>query len=1161
MDNPVIIVGCGGTGITTITSLNRMLASNPETRNNLHNEVFYLVADTEQAALKDFDEQIKRQMMGAESPYSEQILLSENVTALRQVVGKYFEGIDELGLSRIKENWWFDNDGKPFDAHLVADLLLGAGQCPPASYCLAWKCLRKIEQAVARIIDQIIVHGNGNPNILSKIQLYIVAGLAGGTGRGTWNLIAFKIRQYLEKKYGKVAAPVGIFFDAEVFENVKKSAADGGLALKVNSITGLSELSCWLKASLKGRDKDTFLYRLPDMVSPARESSDVLATTLGVCSRASAPVASSILICGRSPSAVLANNRQYHEMAGAGLYSIIASGDVNASIVNGPLSYPYNSMAAASCEVDTLHLQSYFESIACGVALERLAKNSDDVTERVDEFFRKVPIDISVRSAADLQPNRGGKLMQRAAYALLARCAGGLNSLREELPTYRGRNAGADAQDFVTGLLDGMKAEDISVAVKSALAKKNAPDETIDVLKEVERAMRSVYKGDAGKGEKPSLGRAKRFLAAVQTRLAATEKFCVPAIQLEGEDGDRGDARTVTLAKVQSRAGRNVAEILRGVPPFNPQEVNELVKCDNGIYNGIVPTGVIAVNYPKLLEAFKAELRPARQRIAELVNAFELFENLCDETKELLSQEAPIAAGGNAGDDAFGLLFVRPDEVESALPGANDRERYYRRVLKPVYEDRAEVEALIANSVTVDDGVEKFLSKAISAGTDGKSGALLALTGEGGVDSDLLQEFQDNLISTIKANVRLPDDFMVSNFSFMKVLERNRKAWNARLQALSGSTTKYASFCQKLQLFTGADPVRHPNAKFMELPPVETLLEKMAISLASTTTPYWLIEHDADVRHEVKVFLPVAEAAVKSSSSMEAHIKGAIDYANVEPYFQSKKNAGASPFMLCTFAIESLMQEENEIGAGRRLLDKVHSFIYRTEPLVEKMLLKAESRDGDSIFDYTNGNKGIGFVSPIYVRNEKLRELRWKPWVKSDDSAERDAAADAILYAYLGNGLSEKDKARIAEILEEGGYGDWTMPLIKQGAKQTFAVTRKTCSLDEDGTFGSNPDCIWKPGKKLCVSACNLYPFIQGKGKVGRSGHATDKDIEEGNLVRNCLLKELQVFEEEIRPSLGDLYKKLVKGRLQFLTEMRDKADDEDRPTWEVLLARAKKLK
>ena len=220
-------------------------------------------------------------------------------------------------------------------------------------------------------------------------------------------------------------------------------------------------------------------------------------------------------------------------------------------------------------------------------------------------------------------------------------------------------------------------------------------------------------------------------------------------------------------------------------------------------------------------------------------------------------------------------------------------------------------------------------------------------------------------------------------------------------------------------------------------------------------------------------------------------------------------------------------------------------------------LQKAERDDGESIFTTENHNKGIGFLSPLYIRNKMLAGYRWRPWLHEDEAEAQVAenkALDALLYGFLGMGLTDA----AAKAFEEkfAPYG-WHFPILRPGEKQAYFLVRKTYDWNgEKAEF--DVACDWKPNKRLCTSACNLYAFLQGKGKTGLSGSAKEKDVEEGNKIRDLILKEADIFSEQIAPDLGtNDIGKLKKALKTWLSQMRDGADDADKPVFDALLKRA----
>ncbi|MBQ3288744.1 MAG: hypothetical protein IJH50_04970 [Kiritimatiellae bacterium] len=1134
-----LVIGCGGSGLKTILGMNRLLANNPHLRHSLHKRVYYFAVDTDATDLSDFERDIKKQMLTATSPMIESLLLSENVNILSDVVNPYFiepykVDEDNVGLARLKKHWWFDCYERPFRAPLVSNLVLGASQCPPASYCLAWEKMHEIESSIRSIITRILNKGNGNPNVLSSLDIFLVAGLAGGTGRGTWWPIAFKTRQFIQDKYKKAINPTVLLFDANCFTNVMEEYPDQELGIKINSLTGLSELSCWTRVGRDGETADVYVYELPDLANPAREKSDVIKVSLEL--NPQQPICRAYLVCGDSPSRSLGKNGYYHEMAGAWMASVVANSEIATELINSARSY--NGLASVSFEVDAVKLQNYFEHVACAIVAKNLINNDDDVSSSVEEFFKKVPIDIPVRGYEDVRPNENGTLMQRASAYLLQRYSGALKKLATSL----GSMNGAAAERVVRPMLDASKNElsMVNEAVLEAIGSENAFYEIL------ESTIKSVYRGDKEKGEKPSLGRVKQFINGIRSRLEAVSKLRAKIMQLKNPQGLDDDPRAATLAHVNVRSKKTLLEKAQSaipgkkVPYFTVTEVRDLIKVDNGSFDGLVPQGIVSTKYPAMIDAFRKAFSRIYDRINSLKASLECFDEICDLSADMFTEGVKNAA-------SFSTLFSTPDNLEDALPDSSDRERFYKRILKPICKDEDEVKGLVGNACKPGDGVEKFLFKAIADG-----GQLSTIASVNEIDYDARDEFLRDLMGAIRADVYLPEGFMSENFSFKKVLERNRPFWNDWLKALKGNSAKYNRVCDAFERYLGFRPIGL-------LPPADEIMKRTALSMVGSTTPWWLVGRvgTGDEKLTVKVFFPENKDAIPHFPGLSEAFGKKLKYVNVRVY--GRDECDGSEFCLITFSRASIPSlKEYDLLRGRNLLDEVRSFDYYNEPDVAEWLRWAEQKDGKSIFVDVNDNKGVGYPSPIYVRDEKLRAIRWRPWAKADEDAESDDAADALVYALLGNGIAADARAETEKILRSI---KWQLMPIVAGARQSYVYARKTyvwsdrkrCAVDD-------PTCPWLPGKKICTSVCNLYSFLQGHGKTmtGAKGKVNPRDISAGLDLCARLLEEKKLFEEKVKTEHAALVKELYDALASWTVEQRDASDEEDRATWEALIARFK---
>lgn len=772
-----LIIGCGGSGLTTITELNRLLAQDPTMLPRIPNEVFYLVLDTKKKDLEDFKKNLAEQMGPYEGPFTQSVQLSRGLNilsdAFREPMKARYEGVKgDPGLARLKEHWWFDPNGEPFLAPEVSNLIDGAGQCPPASYGLAWYWMKEIGDAVRRIVDEMVNRGNGSEERLQNLKWTVVSGLAGGTGRGTWSLVTFKIREYLLERYGVKVAPMGVFFDANAFENVAETHPGQATALKVNSLTGLSELSCWLKNGQTSGEA-RYAYRVPSLESPEQRGTDALKVDLELNPKSGSAVGMAFLVCGASPSAKLSTNGEYHAMAGAGLYAMVTNDDIAGVIVND--TEPYKSFAAATFEVDALHIRKYFEMRARGLALERLATGTEGAREAATEFLAKCPLNAMVNMDAGLKPDARGTVYQRAALALLGMkpYKEALGSFREDLKT----NNEAEAVEAVEDILEPDTANEYAVAAVQAALRGMGPEgengeptglDGEKAAKAVVEAAKAVYRGSGTPN--PSVARMRAFLEMVIKAVDDAIKDAPKALRVNMEGGGAASPGEAGRAVLHKYSKRSLLELLKGAGAFNDEEINKLcLETGGGGYWGAIPQAALVAAYPALKAAVEGAFAGALAKARKLLEGCRSFEKCCEEAKEIFSREEGEAAGGERGEKAFEKLFATPDRVdEKTLCATRETERFYHRNLVPIVESEAALATMVGGSILLGAGLTKFISKAVDDGT-------LESLGE---NDEKRAKFKRELTDAVRTNVSLKEGFMEDHFTFVKVLAGNLRHWN-----------------------------------------------------------------------------------------------------------------------------------------------------------------------------------------------------------------------------------------------------------------------------------------------------------------------------------------------------------------------------------------------
>ena len=158
------------------------------------------------------------------------------------------------------------------------------------------------------------------------------------------------------------------------FDDLFKSKPNLPLPMRVNSLTGLSQLSCWVVNRLTGQQEPSKAYRyhLPSLANPAEEAADVLQADLYRDRKAAAPVNHSYVIFNSNGVSSLENHLQYYEMAGAAIYAALSKSSITREEINSNRSYV--GLATATFEVNATALRRYFEAQAHFRAAKMLVK-------------------------------------------------------------------------------------------------------------------------------------------------------------------------------------------------------------------------------------------------------------------------------------------------------------------------------------------------------------------------------------------------------------------------------------------------------------------------------------------------------------------------------------------------------------------------------------------------------------------------------------------------------------------------------------------------------------------------------------------------------------------------------------------------------------------
>ena len=294
MPNPIhlpntltVLFGFGGSGGKTIAALAELVTSDPQAAELAKHRLHVVLCDTDENDLRKSENDIKvafaTRCPGLQMQV-EKFSLSSNVDAFCDLVEQRIgdSKVSPAGKRRIREHWWFNQHDDPFSAtRLPLPPNAGAGQCPLVSHFLAWD---KLDQFPA-VLEKIDMYARNERHMEDyAVDLILVSSLAGGTGRGCWQTLSLKAREHFGRR-GQACRPYGFFMDQAVFDDVQRGRPEQKIKLRVNSLTGLSELAMWLRsdARLEGdaegkNEPRERRYSLPNLAAPEAPDSDVLDT-------------------------------------------------------------------------------------------------------------------------------------------------------------------------------------------------------------------------------------------------------------------------------------------------------------------------------------------------------------------------------------------------------------------------------------------------------------------------------------------------------------------------------------------------------------------------------------------------------------------------------------------------------------------------------------------------------------------------------------------------------------------------------------------------------------------------------------------------------------------------------------------------------------------
>jgi len=1219
-----ILIGLGGTGSKIISKLATFLAQDGKWRSKADTDLYILLIDTDQGDITKFKGLIHAALPQA---YLDTVHLSETYATLAPLVAEWSKRISNLeqtnpaqariALKRFAEHWWFADPDTPsfgdgvFNASLVDNLTMGAGQVPAIGFLLAWHQLEKVSRAFNNLFDASVMR-RGDRLQPDRVNSLFFGSLAGGTGRGTLIPLAFRYRMDFNQRFGGDLPLTNLYtFDSTCFEPV--ATEEEKLPQMMNALSGISEISAWLDLHEEGHQFDEslekLLYRLPSERAPHDPSSDLIhfdnlaeggrRDMKDMASVATRPFTAVSFTFRRSPVALTNNPEQLYEMIAAGLYVRLSLSSIDGQHVNR--NRRLMAIGASTCRVDESAIAGYFRDKARFECLGRLVSpaNSEELRRQATNEAKKVMETMfgaaDARGALVIEDLGDGEnaglhsasILETTARLLFMGESVGNDALATfenalQKDDYRkAMKVVADQFDVESIVSDPEYAKGVASIFSQAVetyARANPGcgfrnlDEWMDAF--VERVV-----GDDAQRDDPSI--LGRFGSA---SLASESADCL----LQELDQL---AKTLSIASIESETDERLPDL--------SLELTKRKGRDALVFGD------------RFNEGERQELRNIAQEVLRFVFA-QAFGSLCASDDgpfgALRSRLRRIRANGAAVADAASRLIqgidvrsledrkkklfvtrrkdgkVDPKSLENAISQFDDPARFIYRTIKPL--EPTDRGGVVLQSGPVIEEVRKVLlgDEIPEEKRDARKNPEL---------TSLIDEAVDRNVRYVYIN-REGDNIVERNvterFELASVLRELRNAWLDHFETKIGKPD-FHDLCQKYENYFGIAPQLSPNGDsvYLDWQPNRRLEDNalpvlaMAASLVKTSAPFWQL-YEPGEKPRVVCMIPIAAGDGNQRRTWREAIGGALQGQPTPDLVDNQMEADVNnvmvqhnPFMISCYVSEGCQQ-----------FDDIRSLAYwETNVELKKILERIEdpkklpavfatARARNAAEEYRqlfDGYRGSGFADSCYLHNPVLRTLRWRPWYPDRD-AELNAgrfASMSWLALYAVYGPAWFIEGASCEAAAQSVMSKWSWPaesILEKGVRENIQIRRMPGTIKnypEQPSFMENVVGIaYRVGNRVDQGIGNLVEVFMDR-KDPRDGTresslALRKAIEEEY---SCFVDKLGMrggFNPQLNPQTFIEIVQGVSGRINQLIANSPPGAEHDRAVFEAALKHSLQL-
>ena len=1034
------------------------------------------------------------------------------------------------------------------------------------------------------LLEEIQLKNADVENPLANLRVYIVTGLAGGTGRGCWNLVAFKIRQSL-MRFGVRTDPIGVFFDATCFQSRWAGSPGEAKSMRMNSLTGISELSAWMR--LIKAPEDAYRYALPDLARPDPKGRTDVIKVPKTGDKERSPVTASYLIFGNNGACRLKDNDQYHEMAAAALYSLVASDTfIGAKAVNLPENV--RSFAATTFEVETVGIRRYMEGLVhvdYGLRLCKPTPGTEQETLKLcgnwretppkETFFGRTGLFVATEvTEKTLGVNRNlaasvlDRLMETACYEIgFDEQTGQFDSWKKIELCLKEQKAGAAKKQARLALVDAdNKAENIQEASAEKLERSSPALGKGSLGQTLRAVIREAFYSDGQENPdmpgikqdalSPSVARARMVLEQLREafkmsvqNVAGTEDTPLQITVVSGRCRNAEECSRLFEARIDAMADRKASDFFKKFSDAEIAQLGEEFKKYQRVALFFQIQNILKDLFDRALKIVKSLDRALETLELGLKDVSAEFRTeLCTDFEKTTPKEV------------FDRLFTFDDDdsVFRALQEADSYTKVFRRVLKPITKpetlsDLVAVPAL--NETPIVDQLKKELDNLI-----GDQAGKAYDTPE-----DARDAIRKTFVSLVRDNVGLPSvngtDFMSANFPLLKVLTDNREKWNQLLAHRWNSVDARGKVLDLFRAYLGVeekDLERNPDEgnKAGRLPNAKSLIRHIVVSMVSTCRPWMQLDGGASMQYLSTIALVPDELSSAETVEYEKSIKAKFgERRPVNLHHRDEPEGRRLPEdRIVLFSATGIIPPKN---GDRNPFSYIGSLRYWRDAELTELLENAEKKTAEGYFEYLEDEPGrgywaeldrtYGFVSPIFLTISDLANRRWRPWKPVTEGFQEEdermkQSLTALLQGLIGTEVSDELRVKV----EAKGWNGF--PLLAKTGKGSGAeslVFQRNCITDA---------LAWNENFVLGTTLKNAFEFLMGRG---RPNETRESELEEqsrsGTRMRKALLTEKEKFDKEVLAALAEEDRKAIREALKEYLAKQARENRIDPELWEEL--------